>query len=484
MSSLKTTSFKGLTWSFIDTLFGSGITFVIGVILARILTPEVFGLIGMVTVLFAIATTIIDSGFSIGLIRKVSCTQQDYSTVFYFNIIIGIVVYALLFFTAPLIALFFKEAQLINIVRVLGLVVIIDAFSIVQRVILTRNVNFKSQTIISMASAVVSGGIGIGMAVSGYGVWSIIIQVLAKQLTNGILLWVFAYWRPALYFSTAIFKELFGFGSKLLVSGLINTIQNNIYYIVIGKYFSTAGLGYYTRAESFNAIVTNNLTGTLERVFFPVLSSMQTDEARLKITFKKMIRTSFFITFFALITLAVIAKPFILILIGAKWYQSILLLQLLCISSIFLPLNAVNLNILKIKGQSGIILHLQVIKSILLAATILCGIFWGIKCMLIARIFITFLSYLLNSFYAGKLIGYNMLEQLADVTPYFWAEFLIAVCMYAISFLPINNYLMLFVQLVVGLSLFFIVFEHKKFAEYIEIKELIVSAIFKRKKVF
>ncbi len=477
MSSLKKKSLQGLTWGFIDTLAGSGISFIIGIILARLLTPSVFGVVGMIAVVFAVANTIVDSGFSIGLIRKVTCTQEDYCTVFYFNIVISTILYLVLFVAAPYLAIFFKEPQLTSITRVLGLVIVIDSLSIVQKAIFTRNIDFKSQTIVSLTSSVLSGIVGIYMAYNGYGAWSLVSQMLTKQLSNGIFLWIFAKWRPSLIFSKTIFRELFGFGSKLLLSGLVATIQNNIYYLVIGRCFSSAGLGYYTRAESFNAIVTNNLTGTLEKVFFPVLSTIQTDDVRLKVSFKKVIRSSFFITFIALITLAVIAKPFIYILIGPKWDASVLLLQLICISSIFLPLNAINLNILKIKGKSNLILNLQIIKSVLLAITVFAGILYGINCMLVVRIFSTFLAYYLNSWYSGKLINYSMKEQVADVAPYFFSELFIAACMFAISFLPMNNYLMIFSQLLLGGTLFLIIFEKKKFAEYLEIKNMVLSTI-------
>jgi O-antigen/teichoic acid export membrane protein len=477
LNSLKNKSFKGLTWGFIDTLAGSGISFVIGIILARLLSPSVFGIVGMVAVIFAIANTVIDSGFSVGLIRKVTCTQEDYSTVFYFNLVISTLLYLILFVSAPFIAVFFREPQLTNITRVLGLVIVIDSLSIVQKVILTRNIDFKSQTIVSLISSILSGIIGIYMAYNEYGVWSLIFQVLTKQLANGFILWLIAKWRPSLVFSITIFKELFSFGSKLLLSGLVNTVQSNIYYLVIGRYFTSVGLGYYTRAESFNAIVTNNLTGTLEKVFFPVLSSIQTDDIRLKSSFKKVIRSSFFISFLALITLAVIAKPFIYILIGPKWDASVLLLQLICLSSIFLPLNSVNLNILKIKGKSNLILRLQIIKSVLLVFTVVAGIFFGINWLLIVRIVTTFLAYWINSWYSGKLIDYNMSEQLKDIAPYFWAIAIIAICMFSFSFLPINNYLMIGGQLSVGALLFFIIFEKKRFEEYLEIKGMIKGVL-------
>lgn len=479
MSTLKTKSFHGVTWSFIDSIAGSGISFIIGIILARILSPDAFGLIGLVTVFFAIANTFIDSGFSTGLIRKVRCTNIEYDTVFYFNIAVSFLLYLILFIAAPFIALFFKEPQLINLVRVLSFSIVIDSISIVQRVILTREINFKLQTRISLISAVASGFIGIGMAYAGYGVWSLVFQIITKQFLNGLFLWVLSKWRPTLNFSTTAFKELFTFGSKLLGSGLITAIQNNIYYFVIGKFFSAASLGFYTRAEQFNSIVINNITGTLERVFFPVLSSIQEDEVRMKTTLKKMIRTSFFITYFALITMAIVAKPMIDVLIGPKWAESVLYLQLICIGSVFFPFNVVNSNILKVKGRSDLILRLQIIKTALMAIIILSGIFWGIAVMLTVRIITAIIATFINSYYSGKLLGYSIKEQLSDISAYFWSETIALMAMLALSFLPVNQYIMLVLQLLIGTGLLLLIFEKRKHAEYLEIKAMIVNHLFR-----
>jgi teichuronic acid exporter len=477
LSSLKQKSLRGITWSFIDNIAGSGVTFLTGIILARILSPQVFGLIGMVTVFFAFANTLIDSGFSIGLIRKVQCSPEEYDTVFYFNVGISSVLYFLLFFTAHIISAFFKEPQLVSLIRILSTVIIIDSLSIVQRVIFIRNINFKTQTLISLISSVSAGVIGIGMAYKGYGVWSLVFQQLVKQTLTGILFWAFSSWRPAIRFSIDAFKELFRFGSRILGSGMIVTIQNNIYYLIIGKFFSASSLGFYTRAEQFNSIVTNNISGTFERVFFPVLASIQEEGERLKATLKKILKTSFFITFFALLAMAIMARPMILLLIGPKWEQSVLYLQLLCIGSVFFPFNVVNSNILKVKGRSDLILRLQIIKTILTVIIILSGIFWGIICMLVVRILTTLIATFLNSKYSGRLMDYSIRQQLIDIVPYFISESVILLVMFSLNFIPAENIVILCLQLVTGTVLFFLIFERRKHPEYIEIKEMFMSAI-------
>lgn len=479
MSSLKQKTFHGIGWSFIDGVAGSGITFGIGIVLARLLSPEIFGIIGMVTLLFALSKTFIDSGFSIGLMRKLHCSPEDYSTVFYFNIGISLIFYVILFYTAPFVAQFFKEPQLITIIRVLSWIIVIDAFSIVQRVILTREINFKLQTKISLASAIISGTLAIVLAMQGYGVWSLVFQILAKELINGVLLWVFSQWTPSFVFSISIIKDLLPFSSKMLGTGLITTLTNNIYYLVIGRYFPAAVLGYYTRAEQFNAIVVSNISGNLERVFFPVLVSLQADSLNLKYNFKRVFRTSFFITFMALMVLAAIAKPLILVLIGAKWQQSILYLQLLCLGSVFFPMNAMNLNILKIKGRSDLILKLQIIKVILMIPIILTGIFCGIAWMLVVRIITTIISTYINSIYAADLINYSIKEQIQDVWPYFKAEVAIVFVMFSVLWLPFGNIVTMLTQGIVGVLLFVLIFEKKQFPEYVEIKKLVFN-LFKK----
>ena len=253
--SLKQKTVSGLLWSFVDTIAGQGITFIIGIILARILSPREFGLIGMITVFIAISESFINSGFSSALIRKKDCTNIDFSTVFYFNLAAGILFFLILFFTAPFIAAFFNEPQLTAIVQVLGIVLIIDSLTLIQRTILTKRIDFKLQARISVIASLGSGVIAIVMAYKGFGVWSLVAQRIAKQGLNSIFLWLWNRWKPLLVFSMQSFKELFGFGSKLLVSGLIDTLYRNIYYLIIGKFFSAQELGYYTRADEFNAFL-------------------------------------------------------------------------------------------------------------------------------------------------------------------------------------------------------------------------------------
>lgn len=480
-SPLKQKTIKGVGWSFADNIASQGITFLVGLILARLLSPDEFGLIGMITIFIAISTSFVDSGFSSALIRKINVRDIDYNTVFYFNLGVGTLFYFLLFAASPLIGQFFDEYQLVSITRLMGVILIINSIAIIQRTILVRKVDFKTQTKVSVISSIISGLIGIGLALLGYGVWSLVWQQISRQFINSLFLWLLNDWRPSLEFSIKSFKEMFGFGSKLLLSGLIDTVYKNIYYIVIGKFYSAAQLGQYTRAEQFNSIFSSNLTTVVQRVSFPVLSSIQDEEEKLRIAYRKVIKTTMLVTFSCMLGLAAIAKPLILFLIGAQWLEAVILLQIICFAGMLYPLHAINLNILQVKGRSDIFLKLEVIKKIIGVLPIVVGIFGGIKSMLVCSVITSFIAYLLNSYYSAELIGYSTKKQLFDILPTFLIAIAIAAIMWLFSFLSLPYIIVLILQCTIGLGLAFIVYEKTKLEEYQEIKYILLSII-KRKR--
>ena len=373
----------------------------------------------MLTIFIAVSQSFINSGFSQALIRKKDPSQADYSTVFYFNMIIGVVCFLILFFCAGLISRFFKEPQLKLLVQVLGLSLILNAFTIIQQTILTRRIDFKLQAKISIISSIVSGVVGLGMAFAGYGVWSLVIKTITMYAITSILLWLWNRWKPVLVFSIQSFKELFSFGSNLLISGLIDTIYRNVYYLIIGKYFSAQELGYYTRADQFNSLPSSNLTSVIQRVSYPVLSSIKEDIPKLKEAYKKLIRSTMLICFVLMLGMAAIAKPMILTLIGDKWEPCVIYLQMLCFVGMFYPLHALNLNMLQVEGRSDLFLRLEIIKKALAIPIIVIGVIWGIKIMILGMIVNTLIAYYLNSYWSGRFIGYSFLEQIKDILPSF-----------------------------------------------------------------
>ncbi len=478
--SLKNKAVKGVSWSFIDNIANSGITFLVGIVLARLLSPQEFGILGMIAIFIAISNSIIDSGFSNALIRKTDANNIDYNTVFYFNLLLGVAFYLILFFLAPIISLFFKEPQLISITRAMGSTLLINAFSIIQRTLLVKNVDFKTQTKVSIIASVSSGTIGIGMALAGFGVWSLVGQQISRQLLNTIFLWIYSKWRPVLEFSKQSFYELFGFGSKLLLSGLIDTIYKNIYYVVIGRFYSAAQLGQYTRSEQFNTVFSSNLTSVVQRVSYPVLSSIQNDSIRLKEAYRKVIKSTMLVTFACMLGLAAIAKPLIIVLIGTKWLQSVYYLQIICFAGMLYPLHAINLNILQVKGRSDLFLKLEIIKKLIAIIPIGLGILYGIEYMLWGSVFSSFIAYFFNAFYSASLIDYSTNAQIKDVLPVFIISLIVAFCMWVLTLLNMPNLITLIMQCLLGIALALIIYEKTNLEEYQEIKQITLSLI-KRK---
>lgn len=483
MSSIKEKTVSGLLWSFIDNFSRQGIVFVVGIILARLLSPREFGLIGMTTVFIAISQSFVDSGFSQALIRKKKCTQVDYSTVFYFNLTTALFFYAVLFFSSAVISNFFEEPQLKLIIRVLGLSLIVNAFTIIQRTRLTKRIDFKLQTKISVIAVVVSGTIAIVMAYKGYGVWSLVIKSLAGFALTSLLLWIWNGWIPSWVFSKKSFREMFSFGSRLLVSGLLDTAYRNIYLLVIGKYFSAADLGFYTRADQFNKLPSQNITSVIQRVSYPVLSSIQDDLPRLKAAYQKLIKSTMLISFVAMMGMAAIAEPMVLTLIGEQWLPSVVYLQLLCFVGMLYPLHAINLNMLQVQGRSDLFLRLEIIKKVMAIPVIIIGIFLGIQYMIIGMIINSVLAYFLNSYYSGRYLDYSSWEQIRDILP----SFLLATSMGSIVFvlgmvLNTSNPVTLLIQVGAGAIITFTLVEVLNMKDYVFIKQTVREKFLKGRK--
>ena len=476
--SIKEKTITGLFWSFVDNFTNQAIQFIIGIVLARILSPGDFGLVGMLTFFIAISQSIIDSGFSQALIRKQNCTDADYSTVFYFNFLTGIAIYSILFFAAGFIGDFFKQPQLFSLLRVLGLVLLINSVTILQRTILTKNINFKLQTRISVIASTLSGIISIVLAYYGFGVWSLVAKTLLQQLIISALLWFWNRWIPKWLFDKNSFKEMFQFGFRLMLSGLLDTSFKNIYYLIIGKYFSAAELGYYTRAQLFSNLPSSNITGIIQRVSYPVLSTMQDDSVKLKQGYRKIIMSTMFISFVLMMSMAAMAKYMIVVLVGEKWLPSVIYLQLLCFVGMIFPLNALNLNILNVKGRSDIFLKLEIIKKIITVPVIFVGIYFGIVQMIIGLFVFSLVALYLNSYYSAKIINYTFKEQIVDILPSFFFSLILGAGIIApIYLINLKPLLMFVLQIFVALVLFFLLVKIFRIKEYYEMKQIFTDRI-------
>ncbi len=479
---LKQTAVSGIFWSFSDSMATQVVQFIIGIILARILSPAEFGLIGMITVFLAISQSFVDSGFSQALIRKKEADNTDFSTVFYFNFLAGTALFLVLYFFAPAIARFYKQPELTDIARALAVIILINSTIITQRTKLFKRVDFRLLMKINLAAAIVSGTIAIIMALKGFGVWSLVWRSIIGSAVQAILLWYSNKWIPALIFSRESFKSLFSFGSKLLISGLIDTLYRNIYLLIIGKFFSAAELGFYTRADQFSRLASQNLTGTVQRVSYPVLSMVQDENERLKAGYKKLILSTMFITFAIMLGMAAVAKSMIITLIGEKWLPSVEYLQLLCLGAMLFPLHALNLNILNVKGRSDLFLKLEIVKKALAVPVIIIGVFLGIRAMLIGMIILSFTAYFINSYYSGRLINYPVAEQIKDILPSFLLSLVVSCIVYSLTMIPgIHPALLLILQLAMLFMLTIFLAKAFSLKSYTEMRNIMVEKVPKLK---
>ncbi len=418
--SLKNKAIKGFSWTVFEGIFSQGSLFIVGIVLARLLSPKDFGVVGIITAIITVASSLVEAGFISALVRKMDADTKDYNTVFYTNLITACLLYFLLFFSAKPIANFFEVAILADLIKVAGLVLIINAITIIQSALLAKAFDFKKQSICAVIAAVFSGIIAVTLAYLNFGVWSLVALAVLRPFINSVLLWVSSKWLPSFLFSKESFRELFNYGYKLLISNLINTAYKNVYYFVIGKYFSPISLGYYTRADQFQAPFSANITFAIRRISFPILATYQDDTGKLKIKFIQFLRFAMFINFPIMLGIAAMAKPMVLFLVGEKWETSIFYLQLLCIPGLLYPLQILHLNLLLIKGYSNLNLRLEVIKKIILIPLIYTTVFYGIEFMLYGLVLFAIIEYFLNSYYTRKIIGYSLKGQFKDFIPFFW----------------------------------------------------------------
>ena len=434
--SLKLKTVKGVVWSSIERFSMQGVQFLIMIIMARLLTPKDYGLIGMLAIFLAVAQSLIDSGFSQALIRKQDRTDVDNSTVFYFNIVVSSALYLTLFIAAPFVADFYNQPELTSVMRVVCLGVILNSLAVVQRALLTVRIDFKTQAKASLSAAVISGCIGIVLAYCGFGVWSLVVQQLLNLSVNTLLLWIFSKWRPIAVFSWKSFHELFAFGSKLLASGLLDTLYRNIYPIVIGKLFSASNLGHYTRAHQFSEFPSSNVTGIIQRVTYPILCGIQDETERLEAVYRKFLKLSAYVVFPLMIELSAVARPFIDIVLGTQWGFCGQLLQIICFAMMWYPIHAINLNLLQVKGRSDLFLRLEIIKKIL-GITVLCITApFGLVVMCYGQIFNSIVALVINTYYTGKLINVGFIRQMKDLLP----TILLSLTMFG-AILLVNGYI-------------------------------------------
>lgn len=479
--SLKDKTIKGTMWSAIDNVAQFGVQFVVSIVLARLLSPDDYGLIGIITIFTTVCTAIINGGFGSALIRKKAPTNDDYNTAFIVNLGLSLLLYVIIFLCSRLIADFFGREELVSLTRVSSFSMVIGALAIVQQVRLTKRIDFKTQTKITLLASLISGSIGIAMALLGMGVWTLVFQGIMAQLLRTVLLWFFNHWSPRLRFSKQSFHELFGFGWKMMASGILDSLWTQLYQVVVGKFYSPATLGQYTRAKQFSMLFSSNLTNVIQRVTYPVLSDIQDDKERMITAYRKIIKTTMFATFTLMFALGAVSEPLLYCLIGEKWHEAATYLPWICFIGAFYPLHAINLNMLQVQGRSDLFLGLEIAKKIIGLAPLLIGAFVGIFPMLYTSIITGTIAYFLNSYFPGKLLGYTSWMQIQDITPSFVISMTMAVVVYIFKYLPLSYWIVLPTQIVVGSVIFMMLCRLTKSSEYKEVENMLVSALNKIK---
>ncbi|MGN0051012.1 MAG: lipopolysaccharide biosynthesis protein [Prevotella sp.] len=468
--SLKAKTIKGTVWSAIDNITQMGVSFLVSIVLARLLSPDDYGLIGIIGIFTVVCSTIINGGFSSALIRKKEITDDDYNTTFIVNLVSSLLLYAILFVSAPLIAKFFNREELVILTRVSTLSMVIGAMAIVQHTRLTKRIDFKTQTKITLTASVVSGVIGISMAIWGFGVWALVVQMMVSQILSTILLWLFNRWTPRFRFCKKSFQELFGFGWKMMISGILDSLWIQMNQVVIAKFYNTATLGQYSRADHYSQLFSSNLTSVIQRVTYPVLSEMQDDRERMVGAYRRVIKQTMFFTFSSMFALGAIAEPLIHCMIGEKWHEAATYLPLICFIGASYPLHAINLNMLMVQGRSDLFLRLEIIKKIIGLAPLFVGAFFGIFPMLYTTIAFSVICYFLNSYYPGKLLGYSSWMQLRDISKSFFIALTMAFFVFFLKYLPLSNWCILPIQIAIGITIFFVLC---KLSRSEELKEFI-----------
>lgn len=436
--SLSQQALGGVIWATVEKFGGRVLQVLSTIILARLLLPEDFGIVAMVAIFFSVSNILIDSGFSQALIREDKISEEDKSTTFYINLITAIILFIILWVSSPLISQFFREPILLKMTRFMALTPIFFSITIIQRALYSHRLNFRTQAIVNLIATFLSGTSAVILAIYGLGVWALATQYVLMAFVTSFLFWGLSPWIPKKFINKNSFSRLFGFGSKLMLSGLINVIYKEIYKVIIGRIYSTSLLGFYVQAENFKNVVSENLVSVMVRVTYPALSKVKNEPARLKDGYKKILRVISFLIFPAMIGLIIISEPLVVTLIGEKWIKSAPILQVLSLAGIIYHMHVINLNILKVLGRSDLILKLQILKKIGVTLAIAIGLVYGFWGLVIAQVTSSYLSLYLNMIYTNRLMNYSKTEQFIDVFPVIKYSIPMTIIVFAINIIDFD----------------------------------------------
>lgn len=470
--SLKKQAISGIFWTFLQQFSNRIITFLVSIILARLLLPEEFGLIAMISVFYSIARILIESGLTQSIIRSEDVDEEEYSTVFYFNFFVSIIVYFLLFQSAPLVSSFYNQNQLTNIIRAYGVILVINSLSSIQFTKLSKSMNFKTQIIVAVPSMIIGSLVGIYLAYHKFGVWSLVYAEIVKASLTTLQVFWYSKWVPLLKFNYFKLKKHLKFGLNMMFSYLLDVVYKNIYVIFIGKFYSSEQLGYYSRADLLKQLPVANLVFALNKVTLPLFSSINNDAEKLKRAYQKIMSLITFVIAPLLVFMVVLAEPIIVLLFTEKWLPSVPYFQLLAFVGILQPIQSYNMNILLVKGESKLYLILEVSKKIIITISVLFTYQYGINTLIIFQIILSVLFFFMNSYFAGRLINYSTYYQIKDLFPIVFMAFISGVILYYFDIYILNEYFNDFFRIssgmLLGFSIFlvpFIIFKHDNILE-------------------
>lgn len=474
--------FTSLLWKLMERSGTQGIQFVVQIVLARLLLPSDYGMIALVMIFIMLANVFIQKGFNTALVQKKDADEIDFSSVLYLSLVVSGIMIIFLFFMSPMIANFYREPRLVQILRVLSLTLLFGAFNSIQNAYVVKHMMFKKLFFSSLGAILISGTVGVIAAYAGLGVWALVFQQLMNQMMITVILWFTVKWRPQLIFSFKAVKALFSFGWKLLASALINEFYMNLRTLIIGRMYSPSMLGFYNRGQQFPHFIVTNIDGSIQSVMLPTLSAHQEDRKRVREMVRRSIVTSSFIMFPMMVGLAVIAEPLIKILLTEKWLPAVPFLQLFCLQYAIMPIHTANLQAINALGRSDIFLKLEVLKKIVGISIIVFTLPYGIYALAIGSIIGDLIGSFLNAYPNKKLLDYSYLEQIRDIMPSVILSLGMGITVYAMRFLSIPTGPLLLLQIVGGI-LFYIGFAHViKLESFHYLKVTVIDILKKRKR--
>lgn len=430
------TLLKGTFWSGIEKFSSQGIQFFISIIISRILLPREYGLIAMLSIFISLGQVFIDGGFGQALIQKKNRSEIDYSTAFYTNLGVSIFVYLLIYICSPWIADFYNEPELVLLARIVGLNFIVSSFMVVQNAIISIKLDFKLLTMSSLCSVIISGIIGIALAIKGMGAWALAIQALSANVIKTVFIWIYSKWFPVLRFSIKSFKELFGFSSRILASTMLHTLYLNMYTLVIGKFYNTTDVGFYNRSNTLANFSSVNLTGVIQRVFFPVLCEQQDNDELLKVTLRESIRALVLVVFPACILLALFSKPILYIIFTPKWLPASSLLTVLSFAFALYPLMSMNIQMLQVKGHPELFLRAEIVKKVCAVVLLVVSLNFGVLYLCISILAYNAFDYIISLWFVRKIFKTSLFEQIL------WIKDLLAIDIGLFVLIMFGNYLL------------------------------------------